>query len=327
MTRPHRIDPGLDVPLYQQLVDAIRSDIRMGVLPAGAQLPTVQQLASELGIARGTINRAYDQLEQLSLVEKVQGSGTFVRYQPANSSSRKEQAMAAIDTVLDQLETMGFSMAEIGIFLNLKLRQRAEQLSTVKVAVVECNPETLSQLSDQLRRIEQVEVCAYLLSSIQSYPYQLGEEIDLVVTTAEHAHYLESILPDRKKIARIAMRLSTPSVSAIVKLQAGDSLGILCSSPRFGALLYDTCQTYTERVDIALPQSLDGDWNCADFLRGKTAVLVPEELEKYASSQVLQQLLQFASHGQLIRCAYQLDEGSFLYLQEKIGRIREKKNI
>ena len=60
MTRPYRIDPGLDVPLYQQLVDAIRSDIRMGILPAGAQLPTVQQLASELGIARGTINRAYD---------------------------------------------------------------------------------------------------------------------------------------------------------------------------------------------------------------------------------------------------------------------------
>lgn len=324
---PYHIDTGLDVPLYQQLVDAIRSDIRKGVLPAGAQLPTVQQLANDLGIARGTIKRAYDQLERLALVEKIQGRGTFVRYQPANSPSRKEQAMAAIDAVLNQLEDMGFSMAEIGIFLNLKLRQRAEQLSTVQVAVVECNPESLSQLSDQLRKLEQVEVYSYLLSSIQSYPYQLGEELDLVVTTAEHAQYLESILPERKKIARIALRLSVQSVSAIVKLPAGSSLGILCRSLRFGALLYDTCQTYTERVEIYPPQTLDESLDCADFLAGKTAVLVPDELEKYASGEVLQQLRQFAAAHTLIRCSYQMDEGSFLYLQEKISRIREKKTI
>ena len=33
----------------------------------------------------------------------------------------------------------------------------------------------------------------------------------------------------------------------------------------------------------------------------------------------------FAAGGQVIRCAYEMDEGSFLYLQEKLNRLRERK--
>ena len=118
----YKINTELDIPIYQQLVDSIRAAIKKGELVAGQKLPTVQEVTEALGIARGTIKRAYDELEQIGLIEKVQGRGTFVRYQPENSGSRKEQAMAAIDTVLNQLEEMGFSAAEINIFLNLKLR-------------------------------------------------------------------------------------------------------------------------------------------------------------------------------------------------------------
>ena len=119
----YKINYELDVPIYQQLVDCIRTAIKNGTLSAGQQLPTVQEVTEKLGIARGTIKRVYDELERAGFVEKVQGRGTFVRYQPANSGSRKEQAMAAIDAMLRQLEDMGLSPAEINIFLNLKLRQ------------------------------------------------------------------------------------------------------------------------------------------------------------------------------------------------------------
>lgn len=323
----YHIDPNLNVPIYQQLVDAIRTDIKKGDLPDGAQLPTVQNLAEALGIARGTIKRAYDQLAQLGLVEMVQGRGTFVHYQPLSTASRKEQAMAIIDPMLDQLEEMGLPLSEISIFLNLKLRERSEHMSRVKVAVIECNPENLSHLSDQLRQMEQVELFSYLLSSIQSYPYQLDEDLDLVITTAEHVAYLETILPERKKIARIALRLSPRSVSGIVKLQAGESLGILCCSQRFGDLLYETCQTYTENVRLAQPVVLYSDLEIDEFLSDKTAVLVPEELEKYASPEIIRRLQQFALSGKLIRCSYEMDEGSFLYVQEKISRLLEKKSI
>ena len=181
------INPELNIPIYQQLVDAIRAAVKRGELTAGQQLPTVQEVSNDLSIARGTIKRAYDELEREGIVEKVQGRGTFVCYQPVNTGSRKELAMAAIDSLLDQLEDMGLSAAEINIFLNLKLRERAEEEAFVKIAVVECNPETLSQMADQLRHIKGVNLYSYLLESVHQYPYNLAEDFDLIVTTAEHA--------------------------------------------------------------------------------------------------------------------------------------------
>ena len=142
----YKIDSALDVPIYRQLVDSIHTAVKKGEMPAGHQLPTVQALTEQLGIARGTVKRAYDELERLGIVEKVQGRGTFICYQPGNSGSRKEQAMVAIDTMLDQLENMGFSPAEINIFLNLKLRERAEQEAHLKA-----EKPLLCSLSNMLR--------------------------------------------------------------------------------------------------------------------------------------------------------------------------------
>ena len=322
----YRIDPALDIPIYQQLVDAIRTDIKKGDLPDGTQLPTVQTLSEELGIARGTIKRAYDQLAHMGLVSLVQGRGTFVSYHPTNAASRKEKAMIAIDGLLNRLEEMGLSASEISILMHAKLQERAEQLSHVKVAIVECNPETLSQLADQLRDMEHVEIYSYLFDNLRSHPDRLDGDLVLIITTPEHAPFLETIVPDQKKIARIALRLSPRSVAGIVKLQAGDELGIFCSSLRFGALLHETCRVYTEQVNVSSPYLLHEELYIDKFLRGKTAVLVPEELEKYASPETLRKLTRFARKGRVIRCSYEMDDGSFLYIQEKISRLREKKN-
>ena len=67
------------------------------------------------------------------------------------------------------------------------------------------------------------------------------------------------------------------------------------------------------------------DMDIASFLKGKDAVLVPKDYEKYCTLQVAQQLRRF--RGKLILCGYELDEGSILYLQEKTRRLLEAKNI
>ena len=146
MDHIYTINKDFDIPIYQQLVDAIQVAIKKGVLLSGQQLPTVQQLTNKLGIARGTIKRAYDELEYAGLIEKIQGRGTFVSYHPDNSGSRKERAMAAIGNLLDNLDGMGLTPNEINIFVNLKLRERFEKEANIKAVVVECNPENLLQI-------------------------------------------------------------------------------------------------------------------------------------------------------------------------------------
>lgn len=320
----YRINPDLDVPIYQQLVDTIRIAVKRGELQPGQQLPTVQEMSKELSIARGTIKRAYDELERLHFVEKVQGRGTFIRNSSTQVGNRKDRAMAMIDDMFAQLEDMGLSKTEINIFLNLKLRQREEEENRVKVAVVECNPENLSQISEQLHKIPGIDLHSHLSDSIEQYPYNLDEEMDLVVTTANHAQFLESILPQRKRVIRVALRLSPGCLAEIFKLTGGEKVGILCYSPRFGNLLHDTCVTYTENVELQAPATFEQVADMDAYLADKDVVLLPRNFEKYCNAQAAESLRKFG--GGLIACAYELDEGSYLYLQEKTKRLLASKN-
>lgn len=327
MEQYFQVDPKLDIPIYRQLVDKIRAAVKLGDLIPGQQLPTVQELADQLSVAKGTIKRAYDELGTMGVLEKIQGRGTFVCYQPANSGSRKERAMGAIDTLLDQLEEMGFSATEINIFLTLKLRERSESVSTVKVAVLDCNPETVSQLSEQLRCIKGIELYSYLLETIRQYPYKLDEEADLVITTAEHAEYVESILPDRKKLARVAIRLTPDSLAGMVRLRGGERVGILTGSTRFADMLYGACHRYARNVTFSTPRLLENDADIENYLAQQDAILLPKNYEKYCSDRLFALLSQWEKKGRVILCAYEMDEGSVLYLEEKLQQQRQSKTV
>lgn len=320
-----QVNPQLDIPIYQQLVDKIRSAVRMGDLVPGQQLPTVQEMSKELSIARGTIKRAYDELEYQGVLEKIQGRGTFICYQPENSTSRKEQAMGAIDALLDKLENMGFSSTEINIFLTLKQRERTERLSVLKVAALECNPENLSQMSEQLRCFKGIDLYSYLLDGVQEYPYKLDEDMDIVLTTAEHAPYVESILSDRKKLARVALRLSFATLSGIVSLRPEEKAGILCCSGRFGGLVMRSCKQYAPEASVSEPQTFSQKLDVDAYLNDKDVVLVPVGYEKYCTAETAQKLEAFGKRKKLVFCGYKLDDGSALYLEEKLQQLRSEK--
>jgi DNA-binding transcriptional MocR family regulator len=66
-------------PKYQAIVDALDRDIGAGLLPPGTRLPTQRELAGRLGIAIGTVSRAYAAAEQRGLLSGEVGRGTFVR--------------------------------------------------------------------------------------------------------------------------------------------------------------------------------------------------------------------------------------------------------
>ena len=316
-----QVDRSLPIPVYQQLVDSIRAAIKKGQLVDGQQLPTVQ----ELDLARGTIIRAYNTLEQEGLVEKVQGRGTFVRCAPISAQNRKERAMAAIDTLLDELDGMGFSASEINIFLNLKLRERSEMEAKVKIALVECNTENLSQMAKQLQSIPNVELYSYLMSSIAQYPYNLNEDLDLILTTQSHAKELARILPMKKRVTTVALRLATEAMVSIIKLRPGDNVGILCQSQQFGDLILRTCRTYAKETNVDDPLVITQDTNVCEYFKGKQVIIMPEDLESHCSAEVVQHLQRFP--GQIIRCYYELDNGSVLYLQEKCIRILNSKTL
>jgi GntR family transcriptional regulator len=65
-------------PLADQIVTGIRCAIASRELRPGDGLPTVRQLAADLGINMNTVSRAYRALEATGLVSTVRGRGTVV---------------------------------------------------------------------------------------------------------------------------------------------------------------------------------------------------------------------------------------------------------
>ena len=282
-------------------------------------------MIDELGIARGTVKRAYDELERSGLIEKAQGRGTFVSYQPSSSGSRKEQAIAAIDKMFRELEEMGFSPAEINIFLSLKLREWTEEEALIKVAIIECNHENLSTLSDQLRHFSGVDLYAYTIDNVRQYPYKLGEDFDLIVTTPTHADELDALLPESKKLIQIALRPSARFLSNIIRLSSGKRVGILVYSERFGRLIHKTCLSYTEDIVLNQPVIVSSDADVTDHLSRLDVLVVPRHSKKLFPAAVSDAVAAFG--GDVIEAYYEMDEGSVIYLERKIKKLLDEKNI
>jgi DNA-binding transcriptional regulator YhcF (GntR family) len=72
------IDPGAAVAPYEQLRSQVAAQVADGRLPAGNRLPTVRQLATDLGLAANTVARAYRELEADGVVVTRGRAGTFV---------------------------------------------------------------------------------------------------------------------------------------------------------------------------------------------------------------------------------------------------------
>lgn len=66
------------VPIYEQLVEQVKSEILSGGLKENDVLPSVRALAGELRISALTVKKAYDRLEEDGFVVTVHGKGTYV---------------------------------------------------------------------------------------------------------------------------------------------------------------------------------------------------------------------------------------------------------
>ena len=83
MTKVKR-DMTKTVPAYQRIKNAILDNIHSGKWQAGAAISTEMALAEEFGVSRMTVNRALKELSEERVLERRQGSGTFVAQQQFN---------------------------------------------------------------------------------------------------------------------------------------------------------------------------------------------------------------------------------------------------
>ena len=79
---------------YLQLIRQVRQALRLGVLRAGDQLPTVKDVAGSLAINPNTVLKAYRLLEYEGLVAAKPGVGTFVTKTVSDASVAAHQRLS-----------------------------------------------------------------------------------------------------------------------------------------------------------------------------------------------------------------------------------------
>lgn len=97
MTEPPDIVVNISspVPPFEQVRAQLETLIVSGVLRADQRLPPVRQLAADLGLAAGTVARAYRELEAAGLIRSHRGGGTRVLSPSTTRSTSERRALLA----------------------------------------------------------------------------------------------------------------------------------------------------------------------------------------------------------------------------------------
>ncbi len=318
-----KIDTELSLPIYRQISNSITADIKSGQMQAGTKLPTVRELADSLNVARGTVKRAYDELEKSGIISKSRGRGSFVSHTEQSSESRKEKAMQAIDGMLDTLESLKFSPGEVSIFLDLKMRQRVQRDYVVSIAAVECCIETQLMLRQSLQKLEGVDVLKSDLYEMLADPETFHGSTDLVVTSSSHFEQVAPLAPSGK-VMQAAMELTPASIAAISRLGRG-RIGVLARSEKFAALAASALGKYASSAQVVVSK-VTGDGSPLDALLGNIDILaLPAGFYNICSARDEQLIKSFAREHSVVEIAYRVDEGSMLYISGQVKALQLRK--
>lgn len=99
-------------PIYQQVADGIKELIARGKLAEGAALPSVRQVAADLGVNLNTIATAYRELQKDGLIVIKHGSGSVVAPRTVTDRSQDE-LLRPLRTALTELVLAGLSSSKI----------------------------------------------------------------------------------------------------------------------------------------------------------------------------------------------------------------------
>ncbi|GIN63374.1 GntR family transcriptional regulator [Robertmurraya siralis] len=100
-------------PIYEQIMNQIKSSILAGELQEGTAIPSMRKLAQDLQISVITTKRAYEELEKEGFIYSIVGKGSFVAEQ--NLEVIREKKLKAIE---DQMSSVITNGKEIGLSLD-----------------------------------------------------------------------------------------------------------------------------------------------------------------------------------------------------------------
>ncbi len=102
--------------IFLQIADSITDKVVSGEFPAGKKIPSVRELAAEMGVNPNTIMRTYSELQAMDIIENQRGIGYFVNEKAPKiilEGKREEFFNQVLPEFLKQAQLLGISATEL----------------------------------------------------------------------------------------------------------------------------------------------------------------------------------------------------------------------
>ena len=111
------------IPIYEQITDQIKAQIRSGQCKENDPLPSVRTLAKELKISALTVKKAYDRLEAEGFAVTVHGKGSYISVSNRELllEEQKKEVERLMETAVEKGRQCGISDEDIKAILQLIL--------------------------------------------------------------------------------------------------------------------------------------------------------------------------------------------------------------
>lgn len=296
------------VPIYKQIVDQIRFLVEAGQLQDGDRLPSSRMLASNLGVNRNTVARAYRELRDGGLLASKRRGGMVVTgtHEARERARTRERALEILRGAIGEALRLGLSPDEVAS-LAYHYGLQAESLE-VTLAFVECNAERAEYFAREIAERFEAPVSPLVLGEFDP---DEAFEVDLVLTTFFHLSEVRRLArPRQVEVVAIVVAPHLRTLARLAQIPPGHRVGVLYSTREQAEAIRDSLlQAGLHDIEVLEEAPSSG--------QNFDAIIVPSEMPDIRH--------RLNEHFEIVEFGNVLDEASMRMLQDVINDIRDSK--
>lgn len=123
----NKLDYDKSRAIYKQIIEEFQKRLVRGELGLEDKIPSQREYAQKARVNPNTVQRAYQELERMGMVETVRGQGTFIRAdEEMVSGIRQQMADNIVEHFLEEMSSLGYLDNQIKEILNRRWKEKKE---------------------------------------------------------------------------------------------------------------------------------------------------------------------------------------------------------
>lgn len=274
------VDRNQSIPVYQQIKGQIAYEIGTGALQSGERLPTIRQLAAQLGVAPLTVSQAFDELENEGLVEIRPGVGVFVvdLHPDALARSRRAALDGILTRSIDEANSRGISEREFARALWDRVFPHAARRGPQALLIGNYDDDTplLAAIVSDEFAAERLGVDGCTVEDLRCpspHVRSLLDDADLVIAVPLRFAEVRRLIGNAKPVIGMPIAVSAPTRERLAQLPESMSVGLVARQAAFMQSMRNVLAIYRPATADAPVASFDDERGVVDLLTNVDVII------------------------------------------------------